>query len=175
MLFKYIKLLIIVVLSYMFFTGCDDSVNKVGDEDHLGEFIHHVEHDHFEGTLFDTVSAGVYEATAPVLDSLFMLYRVVFSGTSGYLKYSFTDTTSHERTLVTDKVVNAVITNGATTMNAEDTADLTGYTTEFIKMASVYDMEPNTIYTIHITGAAANDTISVFIAPTGIEGEHEDH
>lgn len=175
MLFKYMKLITIAIFSYTLFTGCDDTVSKVDEEDHLKEFIHHVEHDHFEGTLFDTISATADADSAPVMDSLFMVYRVVFSGTSGYIKYKFTDTSSHDRTLVVDKAVTVSIMNGTTAVLSEKDADLTGYTTEFIKMASVYELEPNETYTISVSGAAAGDTISFYFAPMAIDGEHHDH
>ncbi len=168
-----VKLLFTVTLLASLYIGCEDSVSKVEEEDHLGEFIHHVEHEHFEGTLFDTISAGADEASASVMDSLGMVYRVVFSGTGGYLKYSFTDTASHERTLITDKVLTATITKGVTAVVAEENADLSTYTTEFIKMMSVYDMEHDVTYTIHVSGATAGDTVSFFMAPRGIEGEHD--
>lgn len=175
MLFKFIKLIAIALFTYIFFTGCDDSVSKVGHDDHLEEFIHHVEHDHFEGTLFDTISAGADETSASTMDSLFMVYRVVFTGTSGYLKYCFTDTTSYERTLVTDKVLTVTVSINGVNVPAEDYEDLNSHNTEFIKMASVYKMKPNVTYTLYVTGATAGETISFFMALGGIEDDHEGH
>lgn len=174
MFLRYLKLIAIAVITYFIFTGCEDTVVKIDEEDHLGEFIHHVEHEHFEGSKFDTITASVDTSNAPVLDSLGMVFRVIFTENNGFVKFSFTDTVSHERTLIIDQVVTAVVSQNGTPLEIEEEANLTNYSPEFIKMMNVYDMEPNVIYTIHITGITTiPDTVSIFMAPRGIEGDHD--
>lgn len=168
---KLIKLLL--PLTLLLFVACDDNhehIHQETKEEMIQEFIEHAEEDHFEvPALQDTVSV----VGSPAINKENFVYSIAFDGaSSGKVKFTFTDE-PHDRTIFTNTPVTITVQDATgQDVMSEETVDVSNFTAAIIKQMVVYELEPNSEYSISFTDVTV-DTVKVLVAPRGIDGEHD--